>query len=241
MDLFNQNLILPIAILLTAIAGYLFNKVDLKGSITGLVIALFIWTGTGLEGIISLFLFFIIGSLATSWEKDKKSKQKLEQENGGKRNIFNVLGNLGVAGILSVFAIALPVFKPVLIIMVIASFATACSDTLSSELGNVYGKKYYNIITLKPSERGPDGVISKEGLWFGLIGSFVIVSFMFFFDYSIYLVLTVAFSGLLGNIIDSVLGATLQQKGYLNNHQVNFAATLCGSLLCFCMLIISKI
>jgi len=233
LDLFNQNLILPIAILLTAIAGYLLNKVDLTGSIIGLIIALFIWTAVGLEGITALFLFFVIGSLATSWKKDLKSKQKLEQENEGKRSIFNVLGNIGVAGIISVCAIVLPSYKPVLIIMAVASFATACSDTLSSELGNVYGKKYYCILTFNPSRRGPDGVISAEGLFFGLIGSFIIASSMLLFHYSVYVVLTVAISGFLGNIIDSLLGATLQQKGYLNNHHVNFVATLCGSLICF--------
>ena len=219
-----------------AILSYVFKKIDFKGAMLGAILAILIFFGGGLECLLALFLFFIFGSYASSWKKDKKKLYKLVQENDGKRSISNVLANSGVAAVLSLLAIIVSNFHDILLIMIMASFATACSDTLSSELGNVYGKRYYNIITLKSSKRGLDGVVSIPGLWFGVIGSLIIAlsSFPFHQDYKLILIITI--SGFSGNIIDSFLGASLQRKGYVNNHQVNFLATLIGSL--FCLLLI---
>ncbi|MCK5278412.1 MAG: DUF92 domain-containing protein, partial [Cyclobacteriaceae bacterium] len=61
-------------------------------------------------------------------------------------------------------------------------------------------------------------------------------TFPFHNDYKRMLIITV--SGFSGNILDSVLGATLQQNGYINNHQVNFLATLFGSLFCLLLFIL---
>ena len=195
-----------------------------------------IWHGGGSESLLALFLFFVFGSIASNWRKDKKSQYKLAQENDGKRGISNVLANGGVAGLLSVFVLFYPEYHHLITPMIIAVFATACSDTLSSELGNVYGKKYFTITNFKPATRGIDGAVSLQGLWFGLAGSLLIASstFLFYNDYRILLVITI--SGLSGNIVDSILGATIQRLGIINNHQVNFLATLSGSLICLLLL-----
>ena len=131
---------------------------------------------------------------------------------------------------LSIIAFAYPDQQDILIWMIIASFVGACSDTFSSELGNLYGKTYFNIISLKGDKRGKDGVISFAGLGFGVIGSMIIASVSLFVFHELQITLMITLAGILGNLIDSILGATLQQKGYLNNHQVNFFATLSSSL-----------
>ncbi|KPQ41269.1 MAG: integral membrane protein [Candidatus Methanoperedens nitroreducens] len=45
------------------------------------------------------------------------------------------------------------------------------------------------------------------------------------------LVLIVTAGGFIGTNIDSLLGATLQQKGYLTNNGVNLAATISGAIV----------
>ncbi|MFQ6061872.1 MAG: DUF92 domain-containing protein [Methanosarcinales archaeon] len=41
----------------------------------------------------------------------------------------------------------------------------------------------------------------------------------------------VVFGGFIGTNIDSLLGATLQQKGLLSNNGVNLVATLAGAIV----------
>ena len=80
-------------------------------------------------------------------------------------------------------------------------------------------------------ERGLDGIVSFAGLGFGLLGSLLISSVALLFSQNLYAMISIASAGFLGNITDSVLGATLQQRGLLNNHQVNFLATLSSALV----------
>jgi len=238
LDFITQKSLITIAIFLSAVIGYAINKIDFKGALAGAILAMMIfWFGGGLESIAALFLFFSIGSYASSWKKDIKAQYNIAQENHGKRGISNVIGNGGIAGLLSIIALVLKDYQSTIVLMIIASIATACSDTLSSELGNIYGKKYFNIINFRSANRGLDGAVSINGLWFGLMGSFAIALGTFVFNPDMKKLLIVTVSGFVGNLVDSVLGATVQQKGYINNHQVNFLATLSGALICLLFLL----
>jgi len=232
-----QNLIVASAIALMAMLGYLLNKIDLIGSIGGVLVALIIWFGGGLESIMALFLFFVTGSLITYQNKDLKLVQSINHENDNKRGLSNVLGNGGMASILSIIAIVFPEHELLIKNLILASIATACSDTFSSELGNRYGRKYYDIISFQESTRGLDGSVSINGFLFGVIGCSLIATTTLFLDNNFKIILIIIVSGFVGNISDSILGATLQQRGFLNNHSVNFIATLIGSVTALILIV----
>jgi len=234
----TYHIIISILILTIAYLGIRLQKIDVRGGIIGIVLAYVIWFGSGEITLLALFIFFVIGSAASSWKKKEKSLLKLAQENEGKRGIRNVLGNGGVAGLLSFIAFLVPEHHTTFFVMTISSLASACSDTLSSELGNIYGRKYFNITHRETGIRGQDGVVSLEGFLFGLIGSasIAILPGFFHFDWKVFIIITVA--GFLGNIIDSILGATLQRDHFLSNHSVNFWSTLGSAIISFLMLTI---
>jgi uncharacterized protein (TIGR00297 family) len=206
------------------------EKLTLSGALTGGAIAIFIFMGAGYTGIFILAAFFILGTAATVWRRKEKQHFKAAGDHT-KRNSGQVLANGGVAAMAGILAWFIPSQTELLRIMMAAGLASAMADTLSSELGMVYGRRFYNIITFKKDKPGLDGVISMEGTLLGLAGSAIIaVIYALGFGWDVrFLIILIA--GTIGNLADSVLGALLERKHYLNNDAVNFLNTLIAALV----------
>ncbi|OUJ75506.1 DUF92 domain-containing protein [Hymenobacter crusticola] len=220
-------LILGIGMLYSVRAG----KLTVAGACTGGVLGVLIFLGAGFTGLAMLGLFFLLGSAASGWRVEEKRRAGLAEENKGRRTASQALANGGVAGILGLLSWLFPAYATVFQLMIAGSFASATADTMASELGNVYGRRYYNILTLKPDTRGLNGVVSVEGTLLGLAGSVVIaVVYSLGFGWSSafgWLLL----AGTVGNLADSVLGATLERKHWLSNDAVNSLNTLVGAVV----------
>lgn len=198
---------------------------------TGGGLGLLIFLGSGFSGLALLAMFFGLGTAASSWRVADKRRLGLAEENRGRRTAGQVVANAGVAGLLGLLAWQLPLHAPPARLMLAGSFAAATADTLASELGNVYGRRYYHILTLRPDTRGRNGVVSLEGTALGLAGTAGLAAV-----YCLGFGWGPAFGWLLvagtaGNLADSVLGATLERRGYLTNNAVNFLNTLTGALV----------
>jgi uncharacterized protein (TIGR00297 family) len=206
------------------------RKLTIPGATTGGMLGLAIFLGAGYTGLVMLGVFFVLGSAATSWKLKYKQNQGLAELNKGRRTAGQAFANAGVAAILGLLAWLFPANAPVYQVMLAAGFAAATADTLSSELGNVYGRQFYHVLTGQKATRGLNGVISLPGTGFGILGSLVIgLIYGMGFNWSEQ-VLGIVLAGTIGNFTDSVLGATLENRGFLSNNAVNFLNTLVGAL-----------
>lgn len=214
--------------------SYTRQKLTLAGSLTGAAIGLLTYEGTGPIGIALMTTFFILGSVATSWKRSQKASINNAEQEHGPRTAGQVWANSGIAAILSAVAWHFPGEAGLMKLMMAGSFAAATADTLSSELGMIYGKRFYNVITLKKDTRGLDGVVSLEGTLIGIVGAALIAC--------IYATVLgwdsafgwIALAGFAGNLADSILGALLERNGLIGNNAVNFLNTAIGALVCYC-------
>jgi uncharacterized protein (TIGR00297 family) len=212
------------------------KKLTIPAALLAGVIGAVTFLGTSWIGLLSLLLFFILGVWATSHRKDLKAKITTEGVHPESRKASQVFANGGVAGIAS-FIACLDTSRVALYeLMVAASLASALADTLSSELGMVYGRNFYNICSFKREPKGLDGVVSLEGTLIGAAGAGLVALLYASFDKMWIIVLL---AGVLGNLADSILGATLERNKYIGNDVVNFLNTLFAAIFagaCYALL-----
>ncbi len=206
------------------------GKLTIPAVWVGGVLGVSIYLGAGFLGLGLLALFFGLGTAASAWKVADKRRLGLAEANKGRRTAGQVLANAGVAGLLALCAWQFPAHAPLCRLMLAGSFAAATADTLASELGNIYGRYYVNILTFRPDQRGLDGVISAEGTLLGLAGTALLAAVYCLANSWLPAFWVLPLAGTVGNLSDSVLGATVERRGYLPNDAVNFLNTLIGAL-----------
>ncbi len=226
--------------------AYYRNVLNLDGTIAAFFVGLLI----GIFGDVTwllLLLFFLLSSfLATRYRFALKEAMGVQEGVKGERRASNVLAN-GIApmavAILSAFQF--PWFpKQVAGVVFLSALAVAGADTLASEIG-VLSSKAYLITSFERVSPGTDGGVSALGtlcalgasLYTALVGYFVLSYLASTWgllvtvppDPSYFLIPTVV--GFVGCNLDSVIGATLERKGYVNKKTTNLVATSAGALL----------
>lgn len=225
---FPELIIVPVAVIAIAVLCVIKRKLTPGGGVMAAAVALLVAAGTGYGGLLLLGAFFIMGVIATSHKKDLKIFPG--ENHPGQRTAGQVFANGGVAAFMALLALMHPDIDDMYQMMLAASLAAATADTLSSELGMVYGRNFYNILTFKKDTRGLDGVISLEGTLLGAAGAAILAllyGISFGMDETVWFV---AIAGIAGNLADSLLGATLERKHIIGNDAVNFSNTLFGAI-----------
>ncbi|WP_439458156.1 DUF92 domain-containing protein [Pedobacter sp. GSP4] len=229
---------MPIIIIAGMAYSIMAKKLTVIAALMGAVLALIIFSAAGFTGLIMMTTFFILGSAATSWQRQKKEAfvSKVETKKG--RNAMQVLANAGAAALAGLVLVFYPNLAFLMLPAMAAAFASATADTLSSELGMVYGKRFFNVISFKTELCGMDGVVSLEGTLIGIIGSGIIAGiYALGWGWNInFLFIVVA--GTIGNLTDSVLGAVLERKGIIGNDVVNFLNTVVAAGIMLVLLLL---
>lgn len=220
------------ALLALVLAGlaYRLGSVDVSGALAGWILATLITAFLFLPGLVILGAFFVLGSAATRFGLARKQRRGVAQRAAGRRSARNALANAGVPAVLAVLAVTTS-SKEALVIAFVAAFAAATADTLSSEIGQLWGGRPVMITTWQTVAPGHDGGVTWVGSFAGLIGGLLVASLGWIVGfYGGAIIPWVVLASIVGNLLDSWLGATLERRGLLDNEGVNFAATLGASL-----------
>ena len=187
-----------------------------RGAAAALAVGLATIWGFGWRGFVLLLAFFVSSSLL-SQKTNRNERQVIA--NGG------VAALAALAGSWTAFAGAL---------------AAATADTWASEIGKHSPTPPRLITTGQPVPAGTDGGITVLGTAGGVVGAGFVAGINVLLPpvlgpgsaHPRWFWAVIAVAGVLGMVLDSLLGATLQGKTrWLDNDAVNLLATLAGAAL----------
>jgi uncharacterized protein (TIGR00297 family) len=161
------------------------------------------------------------------------------------RSASQVTANLGIAALVASEPVKIWLLNgrwlplaahpgALLLAMPLAALAEAAADTVSSEIGQVLGGRPRMITNLRSVEPGTNGAVSAAGTLAGLVAAAIVAdagSWALRGGWSLF---NLSCAGaVFGLLFDSLLGATLEKRGWLNNDAVNFLSTA-SALQCKC-------
>jgi uncharacterized protein (TIGR00297 family) len=182
--------------------------------------------------LIPILAVSLMAFAATRVGRRKKEQMGTAEKRHG-RAAAQVAANLGLAACaasspVQIWLLDRPWLPPhsLLLAPTLAALAEAAADTVSSEIGQVLGGRPRLITTLRAVEPGRDGAISLAGSLAGMVaavlvsacGSWALGGGGKLFGIG-------SAGGVFGLFFDSLLGATAEERGWLNNDAVNFLST----------------
>jgi len=192
-----------------------------------------VWTGFSplpvfRPAIPALIALFVLTLAATRYGRAKKEGRGVAEARSGRRG-SQIVANLGVAALCALVGWYAGC---------IAALAEATADTVSSEIGQAVGGPTWMLTTFRRVPAGEDGGVSLAGTVAGVVAAGLVVMagslhHVLWPDKT--LVFAAACSGL---FFDSLLGATVERRGWLGNDLVNFVSTLFAAAVPFAWLLV---
>ena len=189
------------------------------------------WYHSALPPLLALFLLTFS---ATRFGRGKKQRLGVAEDKRG-RNAAQVAANLGVAGLGAAAALSHPLPWTCYAVVVAAALAEATADTLASELGEVLGGQPVMVTTRRRVPPGTDGAISLAGTVAGTGGAVLVVLVAALtLELGASDAVCAGLGAVGGLFVDSLLGATAERRGWLNNDAVNFLSTFAAAVIAGC-------
>jgi uncharacterized protein (TIGR00297 family) len=225
---------LPLALLVNVAAssaGAALRTVSISGAICGALIGTIIFLATGWPGWLLLMLTFGSAVVSSRVGLRRKTRLGIAEEREGRRAAGNAIANTGVATAAAMLAVLSYAREPALIAFV-AALAAGGSDTVASEIGKAFGRRARILTTWRDVPPGTPGGLSLQGSAAGLLAASCLAAVAAVTG----LIPTGAVIGVIGGVVsgslaESLMGATLEPAGVLNNDILNFLNTAIAALV----------
>jgi uncharacterized protein (TIGR00297 family) len=216
----NLQLILGVVLALVAAgAAWGLKWLSAGGAIAAFILGAVVFGLGGLPWAAVLLTFFITSSALSKLFKRAKTNPEKFYSKGSRRDAGQVFANGGVAGLFVVAHVFFPdSWLPWM--GFVAAFAAANADTWATELGALSRKAPRLITTGKLVEGGTSGGVTLVGTLSALAGSAAVVGVAWWLwpgdlpPAQWIQLLALVLAGLLGSLVDSWLGATVQAIYY---------------------------
>jgi uncharacterized protein (TIGR00297 family) len=213
-----------------SIFGRVMRGVTTFGALAGGIVCFALLLGAGFGGFAALVLVFLLTWAATHFGYSRKQALGAAESRAG-RTANQVLANLGVAAGCAIGYAYLSHDQRLLAAMA-AALAEAAADTISSEIGQAVGGAPRLITSWNLVPPGTNGAITVTGTLAGSLAAILVGAICAATNVVGWSVLpVVAGVAIAGTVVDSLLGATLEQRGILGNNVVNFLSTATAALL----------
>ena len=199
-------------------------------------------TSIARTGLTPLAVLFLLTFLTTRAGKRRKARAGLAEGRRG-RSAAQVIANLSLAALCVTPWAANMSFRIIraccaaglvyvwsawtMKMMCLAVLVEATADTVSSEIGQAFGGRPMMVLSLKRVDVGADGAVSLLGSGSGILAGAVVAGVGMWALRLDRTTAEIAFAGgVCGLFFDSLLGATVERRGWLGNDLVNFASTV---------------
>lgn len=223
-----------LSVVLVTIAFAVFAKilggVTYIGAAAGFLVTSLLFLSSGPAMLIAVLLVFVLTLTATKFGGARKQSLTIAERSSG-RDGAQVLANVGISAMFGAVSAITPYRLP-LTVGALAALAEAACDTVSSETGKALSLEARLVISGKIVPAGTDGAISLPGTILGAIAAaLVALEAVVSGVLDLHRATIVSVAGILGMLVDSLLGATLERRGWLTNNTVNLISTLAAALL----------
>jgi uncharacterized protein (TIGR00297 family) len=212
-----------------ALAGWLSHGVTASGALAGASVAV-VMAATDLRLLGVLVVVFTVTFAATRLGSPRKEQLRVAEPRSG-RSASQVMANLGVAGL--IVAAAPSSWR----LLALAALAEVAADTSSSETGQGFPGKTVLITSWKPVPVGLDGGVSLNGTAAAAVAAVIVALTARLAGLASNQQSAIIFgAGIFGMLVDSVLGAVFERRGYLNNDLVNLLGTTAAAGMAWLLL-----
>ena len=211
--------------------GHRARTVSASGAIVGAAIGIAVYAGAGRSAWLLLLATFIVASVASRMGLQRKVLLDIAEDRGGRRGAGNAIANCGVAVVAAVAASTTPDAVGALIALT-AALVAGGSDTVASEIGKAWGRSTFLVTSFGRVKAGTPGAMSLEGTAAGVIAAFGLAAlavWLGLIDGST--IVAVVVGATAGALVESVLAATLEEPGIVNNDMLNFINTAVAAVV----------